>query len=135
MKPLHPKSECPAKKAKCFKCEKEGHYSSVCKSKSKDARVNELQAQPAAAPKYVDCIPDEYEPVHFNAPIHHLKSVTIESLNHAKSEPHIHPLWLSQEPLSQMFQIDCEVDAGASYNILPLYEAKPPVFSLSDGNR
>ena len=80
MKSLHPKSECPAKKAKCFKCE-EGHYSSVCKSKSKDARVNEIQAQPAAAPRYVDCIPDEYEPVHFNAPIHHLETVTVESLN------------------------------------------------------
>ena len=42
-KPSHPKSECPAKKAKCFKCGKEGHYGSMCKSKSKDARVNELQ--------------------------------------------------------------------------------------------
>jgi len=37
----HPKSECPAKKAKCFKCGKEGHYGSVCRSKSKDARVND----------------------------------------------------------------------------------------------
>ena len=60
VKPSHPKSECPAKKAKCFKCGNEGNYSSVCKSKSKDARVNELQAQPAAAPEYVDCILDEY---------------------------------------------------------------------------
>ena len=42
-KPSHPKSECPAKKAKCFKCGKEGHYGSMCKSKSKDAHVNELQ--------------------------------------------------------------------------------------------
>lgn len=42
-KPSHPKSECPAKKAKCFKCGKEGHYGSMCKSKSKDASVNELQ--------------------------------------------------------------------------------------------
>jgi len=96
----------------------------VCKSKSKDASVNELQAQPAAAPEYVNCIPDEYEPVYFNAPIHYLKTVAIESLNHPKSEPHIRPLWLSQEPSSQIFQIDCEVDTGATCNILPLYKAK-----------
>ena len=63
-------------------------------------------------------------PVSFNAPIHHLKTVTVESLNHPKSEPHIRPLWLSQESSSQIFQIDCEVDTGASCNILPLYKAK-----------
>ena len=80
--------------------------------------------EPAAAPEYVNCIPDEYEPVYFNAPIHYLKTVAIESLNHPKSEPHIRPLWLSQEPSSQIFQIDCEVDTGASCNILPLYKAK-----------
>jgi len=56
--------------------------------------------------------------------IHHLKTVTMESLNHPKSEPHIRPLWISQESSSQIFQIDCEVDTGASCNILPLYKAK-----------
>ena len=90
----------------------------------KDARVNELQVQSATAPKCVDCVLDEYEPVYFNAPIHHLKTVTVESLNHPKSEPHICPLWISQESSSQIFQIDCEVDTGASCNILPLYKAK-----------
>lgn len=123
-KPSHPKSECSAKKAKCFKCGKEGHYGSVCRSKSKDARVNELQVQSTTAPKCVDCLRDEYEPVYFNVPIHHLKTVTVENLNHPKSEPHIRPLWLSQESSSQIFQIDCEVDTGASCNILPLYKAK-----------
>jgi len=123
-KPSHPKSECPAKKAKCFKCGKEGHYGSVCRSKSKDARVNELQVQSARAPECVDCVLDEYEPVYFNAPIHHLKTVTVESLNHPKSEPRIRPLWISQESSSQIFQINCEVDTGASCNILPLYKAK-----------
>ena len=72
----------------------------------------------------MDCVLDEYEPVYFNAPIHHLKTVTVESLNHPKSEPHIRPLWLSQESSSQIFQIDCEVDTRASCNILPLYKAK-----------
>ena len=124
VKPSHPKSECPAKKAKCFKCGKEGHYGSMCRSKSKDARVNELQVQSATAPACVDCVLHEYEPVYFNAPIHHLKTVTMESLNHPKSEPHIRPLWISQESSSQIFQIDCEVDTGASCNILPLYKAK-----------
>ena len=123
-KPPHPKSECPAKNAKCFKCGKEGHYGSVCRSKSKDAHVNELQVQSPTAPECVDCVLDEYEPVYFNVPIHHLKTVTVESLNHPKSEPHIRPLWLSQESSSQIFQIDCEVDTGASCNILPLYKAK-----------
>ena len=48
----------------------------------------------------------------------------MKSLNHPKSEPHIRPVWLSQESSSQVFQIDCEVDIGASCNILPLYKAK-----------
>ena len=48
----------------------------------------------------------------------------MESLNHPKSEPHICPSWLSQESSSQIFQIDCEVNTGASCNILPLYKAK-----------
>ena len=61
----HTKSECPAKKAKCFKCGKEGHYGSVCRSKRRDARVNELQAQSATAPKSVNCVLDEYQPVYF----------------------------------------------------------------------
>ena len=43
-KPSHPKSECPAKKAKCFKRGKEGHYGSVCRSKRETARVNELHS-------------------------------------------------------------------------------------------
>ena len=123
-KPSHPKSECPAKKAKCFKCGKEGHYGSVCRSKRRDARVNEVQAQSATTPESVDCVLDEYEPVYFNAPIYHLKTVTVESLNHPKSELHIRPLWLSQESSSQIFQIDCEVDTGASCNILQWYKAK-----------
>ena len=70
----------------------------------------------------MDCVLDEYEPVYFNAPIHHLKPITVESLNDQKSEPHIRPLWLTQE--SQIFQIDCEVDTGASCKSLPLYKAK-----------
>ena len=72
----------------------------------------------------MDCVLNEYEPGYFNAPIHHLKRVTVESLNHSKSEPLIHPLWLCQESSSQIFQIDCEVDTGASCNILPLNKAK-----------
>ena len=70
----------------------------------------------------MDCVLDEYQPVY--TPIHHLKTVTVESLNHPKSEPHIRPLWISQESSSQIFQIDCEVDTGASCNILALYKAK-----------
>ena len=42
-KPSHSKSECPAKKAKWFKCGKQRHYGSVRRSKSKDAPVNELE--------------------------------------------------------------------------------------------
>ena len=117
-KPQHPKSDSSAKKAKCFKCGKEGHYGSVCRLKSKDAHVNELQVQSATAPECVDCILNEYKPVHFNAPVHQLKTVY-----HPKSEPHICPFWLSQESSSQIFQIDCEVDTGASCNILLFYKA------------
>ena len=41
--PSHPKSESPAKKAKCFKFGKEGHYGSVCRIEIKCALVSELQ--------------------------------------------------------------------------------------------
>ena len=95
----------------------------MCRSKSKDARINELQVQSATAPECVDCVLNEYEPVYFNVPIHHLKTVRVETLNHPKSKPHIRPLWLMQE-CSQIFQTDYEVDTGASCNILPLYKAK-----------
>ena len=96
----------------------------VCRSNSKDACVSELQVQSATAPECLDCVLDEYKPVYFNALIHHLKTVTVGSLSHPQSESHIRPLWLSQESSSQIFQIDCEVDTGASCNILPLYKAK-----------
>ena len=109
-------------KAKCFKCGKEGHYGSVSRSRSKVARINELQVQSAAAPGCMDCVLDEYEPVYFNAPIHHLKSVTVESLNDPKSEPHIRLLWLSQESSSEIFRIDCKVATGARYNSVPLHK-------------
>ena len=72
----------------------------------------------------MDCVLNEYKPVYFNALIHHLKTVTVESLNHPKPEPCIPPLRLSQESSSQIFQIDCKVDTSASCNILPLYKAK-----------
>ena len=51
-------------------------------------------------------------------------TVTVESLNNPASEPHIRSLWISQEFSSQAYQISCEVDTGASCNILPLYKAK-----------
>ena len=68
-KASHPKSGCPSKKAKFVKCSKERHYGSVCGSKRRDVRVNELPVHSATAPECVDCVLDEYEPVFFNAPI------------------------------------------------------------------
>ena len=49
---------------------------------------------------------------------------TIRSLNHPEPEPHIRPLWLCKEPSLQMFWIYCEVDTGASCNLLPLHKTK-----------
>ena len=86
--------------------------------------VSMLQVQSSPAPECVDCVLDEYKPVYFYVPIRHLKTVRLESLDHPKLEPHINPLWLSQESSSQIFQIDCEVDTGASCNIFRLYKAK-----------
>ena len=80
--------------------------------------------QGATASTFVECVPDEYEPVYFNGPIHHLLTVAVESLKHPKAEPHIRPLWISQESSSQVFEISFEDDTGASCNILPLYKAK-----------
>ena len=50
----------------------------VCRSKSKDACVNELQLQSATVPECMDPVLDEYEPVYFNALNRHLKTVTVE---------------------------------------------------------
>jgi len=58
----------------------------VCRSKNKEAHVNEFQVKSATASECVDCVLDEYKPVYFNAPIHHLKTVTVKSLNYPKSE-------------------------------------------------
>ena len=59
-KPAHPRSECPAKKAKCFKCGKDRHYGSVCKSKSTRGSVNKLQTQPIDAPLNKDSTTEDY---------------------------------------------------------------------------
>ena len=48
----------------------------------------------------------------------------VKTLNHPQPQPHIRPLWLGKELSSQIFQISCEVDTGASCKILPLYKAK-----------
>ena len=47
--PSHPRSECTAKKCKCYKCSKEGQYICVCRSKGKNVKDPEEQAQPTAA--------------------------------------------------------------------------------------
>ena len=117
-RPAHPRSKCPTMKAKCFKCGKDGHYSSVCRSKKKRSTCQWVTNVVGSSP--ADCIPDEHEPIYFNVHIHHPKTVTIEGLNYARSEPQVCPLWISQESSSQVFQIVCEVDTGASCDIWPL---------------
>jgi len=101
-KPAHPRSERPAKKVNCFKCGKDGHYGSVCKSKSTRGSFNELQTQPIDAPLNEDSTAEDYTPVYFTATMHHLKMVIVRTLDHPQPQPHIHPLWLSKELSSQI---------------------------------
>ena len=101
-KPAYPRSECSAKKAKCFKCGKDGHYGSVCKSKSTGGSVNELQTQPIDPPSNEDSTAEDYTPMYFTATVHHLKMVMVKTLNCPQPKPHIHPLWLSKELSSQI---------------------------------
>ena len=123
-KAAHPRSQCPAKNAKCFKCRREGHYGSVCKSKSKGGNFNELQTQLIDAPLNEDCTAEDYTPVYFTTTVHHLKTAMVKTLDHPQPQPHVLPLCLCKELSSQIFQISCEVDTGASCNILSLYKAK-----------
>ena len=74
-KAAHPRNQCHAKNAKCFKCRREGHYGSVCKSKSKGGNVNELQTQLIDALLNEDCTAEDYTPVYFTTTVHHLKTV------------------------------------------------------------
>ena len=48
----------------------------------------------------------------------------VKTLDHPQPQPHVLPLCLCKELSSQIFQISCEVDTGASCNILSLYKAK-----------
>ena len=74
----HPRTECSAKKAKCFKCGKDRHYGSVCKSKRKGRSVNELQTQPIDEPLNEDSTAEDYAPVYFTATVNHLKMVMVK---------------------------------------------------------
>ena len=81
------------------------------RSKSKNVKVHEIQAQPAV--QYQNCIPKEYTVVYFNADVHTLKNTTIKSLDNLRPESQIRPLWQSKGLASQVY---C---TGASCNSLP----------------
>ena len=120
--PSHPRSEYPANKVICYKCGNEEHYSSVCRSKGKNFKVIEVQAQPAA--QYQNCIPEKVHSSVSQCWWPPLKTATAKSLNNPRPESKIRPLWLSKELLSQICCLYCEVDTGASCYILPLYKVK-----------
>ena len=100
---LHiPEVNAPQRKQSASSVEKNGHYGSVCKSKSKGGSVNQLQTQPTDAPLNEDSTAEDYAPVYFTATVHHLKMVMVKNLNHPQPQTHIHPLWLSKELSSQI---------------------------------
>ena len=71
-----------SRESQYYKFDKEGHYSSVCRSTGKSVKVHEVQVQPAAsAAQYQNCIPDKYTAVCFNNDVHTLKTATVKSLN------------------------------------------------------
>ena len=53
-----------------------------------------------------------------------LKTVKVKSINCPQSNPHIRPAWLSLEPNSPIQKLNCEVDRGAGYNVLPYHTLK-----------
>ena len=107
----HPRSEWLSKKVTCYKCIKEGHYSSVYRCQGKNFKVHGVQAQPATA-QYQNNIPEEYTELYFNADVHNHKAAAVKNLNSPRPEPPIRSLWLSKELSSQFYHIYCEVATG-----------------------
>ena len=93
-------------------------------TKAKGGMLTSYKPSLSMHPLNEDSTAEEYTPVYFTVTVHHLKMVEVKTLNHPQQQPHIRPLWLSKEYSSQIFQISCEVDTGASCNILPMYKAK-----------
>lgn len=116
--PGHPRSECPAKTAKCLKCNKVGHYAKVCKTKT--TGVHQLH-QTEADQQITDCVPSTYESVF-------LHKVEVKKINSPVEVKHQHkcirPLWVSDELDGPITEINCEVDTGAGCNVIPLKLAK-----------
>ena len=132
-KPAHPKSECPAKDAMCYRCGKRGHFQKCCKSKMsksskpnepKQAQVHGLQTHPGASGSQpiVQTPPSELlgtQP-NYSAMFHHIQTIHVKSIDGSSSK-HIKPLWLSAAKGGTVHQVDCEIDSGAGCNVMPLY--------------
>ena len=77
-----------------------------------------------------DCSQSEYTTPFYltnnqaKASVKSLKTTTkVHHMTHNDNE-HIRPLWMEQSKDSKIHQTNCEVDTGASCNILPVHKAK-----------
>ena len=51
---------------------------------------------------------------------HHIQTFHVKSINDTSSK-HIKPLWLSTASGGPIYEVECEIDAGAGCNVMPLY--------------
>ena len=104
-KGLHSSENCPAKNWTCFSCNKKGHTSVVCKSKSQK-------------PNYVKTVEDDQKSESSSYSSQESLSVNSLSINKFENVNESNPLTVYVKV--QGIKIKFEVDSGASVTIIPV---------------
>lgn len=112
---LHQKDECPARKVKCRRCGKIGHYEKVCRAKEY-SRSNFQQKNMSSTPgaqvrsgKQTSVKALQYDDAMFN---------NLCTPTHKRA---LRPIWIRTPDKSSIHELMCEIDTGAGCNVMPKY--------------